>query len=176
MIIKYCLNFFLCLGTLFLARSQNLPQQVTVDNYLRLTFPGEVTHFDSLGVTVFQTTVNRTTYQVVKREMIFEEASEEKRRELMDLGARQVMANRKFNGLVKQVRDSVIGGAVGRFIRMMRTDPAKPYFVYVFMIFQGRNAYMVQCASFKPEANALQDARDYYGRVVFMALQRVPVP
>ncbi len=90
MIIKRCLNFFLCLGTLFSAASQDIPQQVTVDNYLRLTFPGKVTQFDSLGVTVFQTKVDRTTYQVVKRERIFEEASEEKRRELLDLGVRNV--------------------------------------------------------------------------------------
>jgi hypothetical protein len=176
MTIKHCLTFFLCLGTFFSARSQNLSQQVTVDNYLRLTFPGKVTHFDSLGVTVFQTTVNHTTYQVVKREKIFEAASEEKRSELMDQGARQMMANPKFDGMEKQVKDSVIGGSVGRFIRMMRTDPANPYFVFAFMTFQGRNGYMVQCTSFKPEASALQDARDYYGRVVFQALQLVPVP
>jgi hypothetical protein len=176
MTIKHSLNFFLCLGTFYSASSQNLPQQVTVDNYLRLTFPGKVTHFDSLGAAVFQTTVDNTTYQVVKREKIFEEASEEKRGELMDQGAHQVMANAKFDGLAKQVRDSVIGGSVGRFIRIMRTDPANPYFVFVFMTFQGRNMYMVQCTSFKPAASALQDARNYYGRVVFQALQRVPVP
>jgi hypothetical protein len=163
------------LGTLFSASAQNVPQQVTVDNYLCLTFPGKVTHFDSLGVSGFQTTVDNTTYQVVKREKIFEEASEEKRGELMDHGASQVMTNPKFDGLAKQVRDSVIGGSMGRFIRIMRTNPADPYFVFVFLTFQGTNMYMVQCTSFKPEANALQDARNYYGRVVFQALQRVPV-
>ncbi len=84
--------------------------------------------------------------------------------------------NQKFDGLAKEVRDSVIGGSVGRFIQMKRNDPANPYFVFVFMTFQGRNMYMVQCTSFKPEAGAIADARNYYGRAVFQALQRVPAP
>jgi hypothetical protein len=49
MILNRCLTFLLFIGVFLTSQSQSIPQQVTIDAYLGVTFPGKVTHFDSSG-------------------------------------------------------------------------------------------------------------------------------
>jgi hypothetical protein len=68
--------------------------------------------------------VDHTTYQVVKRAHVVDEAeaSESERGRLMDLAARSMTA--------------------------------KPYFVFIFVTIRGTNAYSLQCTSFREEAKS----------------------
>jgi len=171
MFINRCLSLLLCLCAVLPVVSQTVPQQVTIDPWLTLTFPGKVTHFDSLGVTLFETTVEHTTYQVVKRAHIFQQATQDEQSDLMDLAARAMMDNPKFKGMTKQVSDSVIGGSRGRFIQMGKSDTAKPYHVFIFVTIQDTHMYSLQCTSFNPLGRCLEDAHYFYSHAIFRGLQ-----
>jgi len=84
-----CLQFLLCLIAALPTLAQSVSEQVTVDSYLTLSFPGRVTHFDSLDITLFQSMVDQTTYQVVKRAHVFEQASQEEQAAMIDQVSRQ---------------------------------------------------------------------------------------
>lgn len=173
--IHRCLYLLLCLYGYLPARSQTLPEQVTVDAYLTLGFPGRVTHFDTLGVTLFQTTVDHMTYQVVKKAHVFDEASQDEKAAMMDQAAQLMMNNPKFDGLTKRMTDTLIAGANGRFVQISRSGGAKPYFVSLFIAIQGTNIYSLQFTSYNPHARSQEGANYFYTHAVFRGLQPEPV-
>jgi hypothetical protein len=155
-----------CLLIALSAGAQSPSQQVTVDAYLKLTFPGHVTHSDKNGTATFSTTVNHTTYNLV-RITHQQEISQTGIGELMDEMARRVMADQLYGGLTKQMIDSTIGGAKGPFIKMKRPDQTRPLFDFIFITIRAKNIYMLMCSSSKPEAKALEDAGHFFEGVVF---------
>ena len=78
MINKYCFSLLISLTAYLAGQSQNISQKISIDGYLDVTFPGKVTHFDSLGVSLFQTTVDHTTFQALKRSSLITQADEYK--------------------------------------------------------------------------------------------------
>jgi hypothetical protein len=149
--------------------AQTLSQQVNVDAYLRLTFPKRPSHYDAKDITAFSTTVNHTTYELTKIVKKFPAMSEQQHGELMDKLAQRWIEDSLYEGLTKQVTDSVISGTRGRFVKMGRRDQTKPLFVFIFLTIRGTNIYILKCSSSKQEANALADARHFYEGVVFQA-------
>ena len=161
------LHVVLCLCFSLPVRAQTSSQQVTVDAYLSLSFPGRPSRYDAKDVTVFYTTSNHTTYKMFKRAKYFQDSSDQRHGEFMEKWARSIMAGQEYDGLSKKATDSVIGGATGRFIEMGRPDQRKPYFVFLFLTVRGSNMYLLECPSSRPEADALKDARNFFGGVVF---------
>src|ERR1700754_471991 len=172
MVISRCLNLLLCLCAVLPVMSQAIPEQVTVDPWLTVTFPGKVTHTDTLGVTLIQTTVDRTTYQMVKRDHIFQQATQDQRSDLMDLAVQSMTGNSKFEGLTKRVLDSVIGGSRGRFIQMGKSDTVKPYHVFIFVTIKDNNIYLLQCTSFNSLVKCMRDVHYFYSHAIFQGLQQ----
>jgi hypothetical protein len=135
-----------------------------------LSFPGRVTHWDNNGAAFFMTTVNHTTYQTV-RAILRQKVSEPQHGKFLDEKARLFMTDERYDGMTKQMVDSVIGGSDGRFITMGRTtDLSKPLFVFIFLTIRDANFYMIRCSSSKPEKNAHEDARQFYGGVIFQRM------
>jgi hypothetical protein len=150
------------------ASAQTPSQQVTVDAYLKLTFPGRVNRSDN-NVSIFlNSTVNHTTYYLLRMK-VRQEISETQLGEFMNELARRKMADQQYDGLTKQMTDSVVGGAKGPFVKMKRPDQTKPLFDYMFITIRGANIYLLMSSSSKPEANALEDARHFFEKVIFKA-------
>ena len=166
---KRCQCLVFCLFCVVSVQAQTPSQQVTVDAHLKLTFPGRVIHSDRNGTAAFITTANHTTYQTVHVELQ-KEVSDARQAEFIEEKARLFMTDQRYDGMTKQVMDSVIGGAKGRFIKMGRPDQSKPLFLFEFITARGKNFYLIRSSSSKPEANAREDARQFFEGVVFQRL------
>ena len=144
----------------YCAMSQGRPERVKIDEHLNAMFPDHVQRIDSLGVTLFQTAVQRITYQIVMKENIFQDGSNKDRNSLIEDAANIILNQPKFRNLAKMAKDSVVGGSSGKFIRMTGSNAAKPYRIFIFVTMRQRTMYSVQMTSFNTQE--ITDASAYY--------------
>jgi hypothetical protein len=149
------------------SRAQVMPASTKIDDKLSLVFPANATRIDTLGNILVQTTLGKITYQLVKKNDVLDKAGKAEWEKAIQAASEQFAGMARFQSFAKQIRDTVIGGAEGDFIRMIGLDHGIRSRIFIFLTIRQRDIYSIQMTSFNDESTTRKMMQWFYSHVVF---------
>ncbi len=148
MLIKYFAFIMFSTAHFGVSIGQEFPSATKIDKNLTFIFPGRVRLVDTIGYVLAQMTLEKITYQTVKRENVFDQVSKAQWQNRIQKAANGFINTRRFASFGKQIKDTIIGGVEGKFIRMLGFDNGIQSWIFIFLTIIQTDIYSIQVTSF----------------------------